>query len=163
MNNFYKPFIKDYEIAQNELEKVQHKGTGELCPICGSELVYKDGKNGQFIGCSNFPKCRYIKKEQKPEEELKYTGENCPDCGKPLIIRKDRKGREFIGCSGFPNCHYIKVEQKENAKPIKENEVVGTCPKCGNNLIKKKGKYSYFIGCSNFPKCNYMEKIKRKK
>jgi DNA topoisomerase-1 len=163
LNDFYGPFIKDFEIAQEKLEKKGHKITGEKCPVCGSDLVYKDGKNGIFVGCSNFPKCRYIKKEEKPVQELKYTGENCPDCGKPLIIRKDKKGREFVGCSGFPKCHYIKLEQKEDKKPLKENEIMGLCPKCGGNLIKKKGKYSYFIGCTNFPKCNYMEKIKRKK
>lgn len=33
-----------------------------ICPRCGNELVERNGKYGKFIGCSNFPKCRYIKK-----------------------------------------------------------------------------------------------------
>lgn len=30
-----------------------------ICPKCGSQLVLRHGKNGDFYGCSNFPKCKY--------------------------------------------------------------------------------------------------------
>ncbi|MBN2101147.1 type I DNA topoisomerase [Candidatus Dojkabacteria bacterium] len=38
----------------------------EKCPECGSNLVERKGRWGKpFIGCSGYPKCRYIKKEKK--------------------------------------------------------------------------------------------------
>ncbi|MBE6158480.1 MAG: hypothetical protein E7159_01485 [Firmicutes bacterium] len=30
--------------------------------LCGGELVQRKGKNGNFIGCSNYPRCKYIKR-----------------------------------------------------------------------------------------------------
>ncbi len=32
-----------------------------ICPRCGGRLVLRDGKYGQFWGCSNYPKCKFIK------------------------------------------------------------------------------------------------------
>lgn len=162
LNDFYYPFIKEVDDANVRMYKDEAEPTGELCPKCGSPLVYKQGKNGKFIGCSNYPSCRYVKKE--PKKDLVYTGEVCPVCGKPLVERKDKKNRTFIACSGFPTCHYIKTTKQDviqNNEPqveIKDR----VCPKCGGKLIIKKGKYSNFIGCSNFPKCRYMEKIENK-
>ena len=162
LNDFYYSFIKEVDDANVRMYKDEAEPTGELCPKCGSPLVYKQGKNGKFIGCSNYPSCRYVKKE--PKKDLVYTGEVCPVCGKPLVERKDKKNRTFIACSGFPTCHYIKTTKQDviqNNEPqveIKDR----VCPKCGGKLIIKKGKYSNFIGCSNFPKCRYMEKIENK-
>ena len=33
-----------------------------ICPKCGSKLIVRNGKYGEFIGCSNYPKCKFIKK-----------------------------------------------------------------------------------------------------
>lgn len=154
LDSFYGPFMDELANAKEKIWKSVPEETGELCPECGAPLIYKEGKNGRFVGCSNYPKCLYVQKKKK---ELVYTGNNCPVCGKPLVERKDRKGNIFVACSGFPHCNYIE------APKIDENEPVRICPSCGGNLIKKKGKYSAFYGCSNFPTCKYVEKIPRKK
>ena len=78
------------------------EGTGEPCPECGSELVAKSGRFGPFVGCSNYPECRYIKKEPPRE-----TGEECPECGSALVEKRGRFG-PFTGCSNYPACKYIK-------------------------------------------------------
>lgn len=31
-----------------------------ICPRCGGRLVERNGKYGTFIGCSNYPKCKFI-------------------------------------------------------------------------------------------------------
>lgn len=163
LNDFYHPFIKELESANERMYKDEPEPTGEMCPKCGSPLVFKEGKNGKFIGCSNYPKCKYVKKE--PKKDLVFTGELCPECGKPLVERKDKKNRVFIACSGFPTCRYIKTDKpKVEAKKEKTIETIPdrVCPKCGSPLIKRKGKFSYFIGCSNYPKCKYVEKIEKK-
>ena len=84
------------------------EGTGEKCPECGEgELVAKTGRFGPFVGCSNYPKCKYIKKEPPKE-----TGETCPDCGSPLVEKRGRFG-PFVGCSNYPECKYIKKNPKK--------------------------------------------------
>ncbi|MFN2593340.1 MAG: type I DNA topoisomerase [Actinomycetota bacterium] len=86
------------------------KTTGEKCPKCDSDLVAKTGRFGPFVGCSNYPECKYIKKE--PPKEI---GEECPDCGSPLVERRGRFG-PFVGCSNYPECKYIKKKTKEPAE-----------------------------------------------
>jgi DNA topoisomerase-1 len=85
------------------------EGTGEKCPECGSELVQRTGRFGPFIGCSNYPDCKYIKKEPPKE-----TGEDCPQCGSPLVEKRGRFG-PFVGCSNYPKCKYIKKKEKAKA------------------------------------------------
>ncbi|MDQ3981055.1 MAG: type I DNA topoisomerase, partial [Actinomycetota bacterium] len=89
------------------------EGTGEKCPNCGSELVAKSGRFGPFVGCSNYPECKYIKKEPPKE-----TGETCPDCGSALVEKRGRFG-PFTGCSNYPTCKYIKKKPRktEEAAP----------------------------------------------
>ena len=158
LSKFYKQFMDQF----NKVSKIMYVDdpipTGEYCPKCGAPLIYKEGKNGQFVGCSNYPECKYVQKEKK---DVVYTGDLCPECGKPLVERKDAKGKKFIACSGYPTCKYIVKEEK----PIEANvEYVKKCPDCETGqLIKKKGKYGYFLGCTNYPKCNHMEKLLKKR
>lgn len=155
LSKFYKEFSKELEHATKIMYIDEEIPTGEMCPECGKPLVYKKGANGDFIGCSNFPTCKYVKKEPK---EVIYTGEMCPECGRPLVERKDSRGRKFAACSGFPTCRYIQQEKQEV-----EEVAVKPCPKCGGDLIRKKGKYGYFLGCRNYPTCGYMERIVKKR
>ncbi len=96
------------------IEKPEPQPTGEECPECGHELVLRQGRYGPFVGCSNFPKCRYIKKEE-PEK----TGEKCPECGQDLVIRKGRRG-PFVGCSGYPQCRYIDRQASQALKKAEQ-------------------------------------------
>ena len=34
-----------------------------ICPRCGGQLVLRKGQYGEFWGCSNYPKCKFIKKD----------------------------------------------------------------------------------------------------
>ncbi len=43
----------------------EHLIKKDVCPKCGGKLVKRHGKYGDFIGCSNFPKCRYTHDEKK--------------------------------------------------------------------------------------------------
>lgn len=154
LQEFYGAFIIHFEDVKKIMYKDEPEYTGEICPECGSKLVVRHGRHGDFVACSNYPKCRYIKKEEKeaPEE----VGRNCPNCGSPLVYRYNKSGQKFIGCSNFPKCRYIEGLQQEP-------EEVKICPKCGGTLIKRKGKVGYFYGCSNYPKCDYLEPIKSSK
>ena len=156
LSKFYEDFIDEINRVAPLIYADENEPTGELCPECGHPLVYKEGKNGVFIGCSNYPACKYVQKETKDVEYVE-NGEVCPSCGHPLVIREDKKGKKFIACSNYPKCSFV--------KPLITSEtlVVKHCPLCDGDLIKKKGKYGYFLGCTNYPSCNYMEKIVKKK
>lgn len=54
-----KQHVKDIRIKINNNRELENS---IICPKCGNELVEKNGKYGKFIGCSNYPKCKYIKK-----------------------------------------------------------------------------------------------------
>ena len=139
--NFYSNFRKDVEKAETEMEKVEIKQefTGESCPECSSPLVFKLGKFGKFIACSNFPDCRYTNTIQKK------VGVVCPKCKKHEILeKKSKKGKLFYGCEGFPECDFVSWD-----KPINRN-----CPKCENILYEgKKG-----VHCAH---CDYKEEQKK--
>ena len=144
LTNFEEKFEPLLENAYNNMEQVQPEKTGEQCPECGGDLVIRKGRYGDFVACSNFPTCNYIKKDP---EEVRYTGENCPKCGKPMVYKKGRYG-EFEACSGYPECKYIKNNRKQEPKETDE-----VCPKCGSPVVIKKGRFGEFKACSAYPKC----------
>ena len=112
--DFYYPFIEEFNEVKEKMYKEPPKETGEVCPKCGSPLVERYGKYGKFIACSNYPNCKYIKKEEK--EPLKEVGRACPNCGSPLVYRKNKKGLTFIGCSNYPKCKYTESVNEKNEK-----------------------------------------------
>jgi DNA topoisomerase-1 len=171
LSNFYTKFVPAYDYALEHMEKVKDRPTGELCPVCGSPLVVKKSRYGtEFVACSNYPTCHYIKKEVDYVE-----GRVCPKCGGKLVYRFSKKtGKKFIGCSNFPTCDYTEFPDsvKKAAEPAKEvsvdedtDHLVGTvCPKCGHgHIVLKKGRFGTFYGCSDFPKCRFTQKISKKK
>ncbi len=163
MEDFYGPFMEKFQEVSQKMYKDPPQPTGGICPRCGAPLVIKKSRYGEFVACSNYPKCRYI--EKKPKAAPVFTGENCPLCGKPLVVRKDRKGKEFIGCSGFPACHYIKGQEAKPAakKTYSEADWVKPCPACKTgHLVVKHGRKVDFLGCTNFPRCHYHEWIDKK-
>jgi DNA topoisomerase-1 len=134
--------------------------TGKKCPKCGSPLIYKEGKNGTFIGCSSFPKCDYVEKEPTPVDLVE--DQYCPECGAQLVYRKGKDGKKFVACSGYPNCKYT-VKEKTPVTPYTEKDFVKDCPKCGGHMVVKKSTKGSFLGCTNFPKCHHIESIKNNK
>ncbi|MBQ6367609.1 MAG: type I DNA topoisomerase [Erysipelotrichaceae bacterium] len=116
LQEFYDKFMPLYEKADEKMEKKEPEKTGEKCPLCGSDLVIRSGRFGQFISCSNFPSCKYTANLNKtPKEEPEKTGKICPECGGELLKRKNRYGNYFLGCSNYPKCHYL--ENIEGEKP----------------------------------------------
>lgn len=160
LTSFYSDFEKCFAKAEKDMDKLPDKKTGEQCPNCGSDLVIKKGRYGEFVACSNYPTCRYVKKEAPEIVE----GKTCPDCGSALVKRKGTKGREFIGCSNYPKCHYIEGKENKKKEPLVIPEDAPECPKChSGKLVTKKGRFGDFIACSNYPSCRYIQKSKKAK
>ena len=150
-DNKFEPLLEN---AKQNMKKLEAKKTGEKCPECGHDLVERKGRYGTFVACSNYPECKYIKKD---EEKLEYTGETCPKCGSPMVFKRGLYGR-FEACGNYPECKYIKGQDKKKAEPrIVEGM---TCPKCGSPVVIKRGRFGEFYACSNYPKCkNILGKV----
>lgn len=125
LHEFYDRFAPIMEDALKNMEKKAPVSTGESCPECGSDLVIRKGRYGEFVACSNYPTCKYIKKEKK-ESEVKVIAE-CPKCHNNIIERKTKRGKIFYGCSGYPKCDYASWY-----RPTGEN-----CKKCGSLIVNK--------------------------
>lgn len=96
------------EMPTVKIEKEAPQPTGQKCPDCGGELVRRKGRYGYFVGCANYPKCKYIQKTNR--EPPQPVGRACPQCGGELILRSSKRG-PFIGCSNYPRCkHTEKAE-----------------------------------------------------
>jgi DNA topoisomerase-1 len=139
-NNMLKEFYTSFEpMVKNAFDNMEKKApeeTGEICPECGKPLVKRNGKYGEFTACSNYPECKYIKKEEKKVIEVC----DCIKCGHKIVERKTKKGKIFYGCSNFPKCKEAYWD-----KPIGK-----LCPECNNMLTDKNG----IIKCSA---CDYKE------
>ncbi|WP_064093723.1 type I DNA topoisomerase [Rossellomorea aquimaris] len=141
IEKFYLDFEKHLEKAENEMEKIEIRDepAGEDCEECGHAMVYKMGRYGKFMACSNFPDCRNTK------PIVKEIGVKCPKCEKGNIIeRKSKKKRIFYGCDQYPECDFLSWD-----KPIERR-----CPKCTELLVEKKLKKGNQIQCVN---CDYKE------
>ena len=134
LKDFYKEFEPSVKTAFDAMPKKEAEQTGEMCPNCGSPLVIRKGKYGQFTACSNFPTCKYIKSEPKEEKNIC----DCPNCDGKIIEKKSKRGKIFYGCNNYPKCKTAYWD-----KPTGEK-----CPKCGNMLTEKNKK----IKCSS---CEY--------
>lgn len=103
LEDFYNLFEDRITSAFTTMEKKKAEEVGELCPNCSSPLVKRHGKYGDFIACSNYPTCKYIKKEEK-EVVAKEPILVCPNCGGNIIEKTTRRGKIFYGCDNFPKC-----------------------------------------------------------
>lgn len=141
---FYTEFEKHVEKADAEMEKIEIKDepAGEDCEKCGSEMVYKMGRYGKFMACSNFPECRNTK------AIVKKIDVKCPTCKEGEVVeRKSKKRRIFYGCDQYPECEYVSWD-----KPIAR-----ACPKCNEQtLVEKRLKKGVQVQCTN-EECDYKE------
>ena len=111
LDEFYKEFEPMLKDAFNNMEKKQAEETGELCPNCNSPLVIRNGKFGKFTACSNYPTCKYIKKDEQKKEICK-----CPECDGTIIEKRTKKGKIFYGCNNYPKCKYASWKKPENVQ-----------------------------------------------
>jgi DNA topoisomerase-1 len=122
--------------------------TGEACPQCGKPLVLRQGSYGEFVSCSGYPKCKYVKQNL-------IEGMKCPKCGVgDLAERKAKRGNIFWGCTNYPKCDFT-----SNNKPVAQK-----CPECGNSyLVEKTLKSGVYLECPNKKKAAEEEVAPKKR
>jgi len=146
LRNFYDRFMPLVENANEKMEKIAPKEVGEDCPDCNHPLVIRRGRYGEFVACSNYPACKYIKKDAtEGVTEDNGTGVECPKCkAGEIVLKRSKRGRIFYGCNQYPKC-----DQAFWDKPIDKK-----CPEC-ESILTLKGKDEK-VTCSN-KECDYKE------
>ncbi|WP_246534704.1 topoisomerase DNA-binding C4 zinc finger domain-containing protein [Spiroplasma endosymbiont of 'Nebria riversi'] len=107
--SFWEKFEPRVEEAFEKMVEVAIEKMGTKCPRCDNDLVYRFGKYGKFIGCSTFPKCRYISSLNP------FNLGFCPQCIEgEKVIKVNRRNQKFIACRNYPECDF--VESYEQSK-----------------------------------------------
>lgn len=139
LREFYTPFNQDIVHAKENLQKIEMEVSklGEKCPECTEgELVYKDGRFGQFIACERFPDCQYTRNIHTE------TQAHCPFCASPVIgLRSKKRKKLFYVCdkSNKPECEFISWNL-----PTGE-----TCQLCGSYMEERTFRRVKSLICSN--------------
>jgi len=135
------------KLSQKQQQKPPEP-TGEDCPVCGKPLVLRQGAYGEFVSCSGYPKCKYIKQNL-------IEGMKCPKCGEgDLAERKARRGNIFWGCTNYPKCDFT-----SNNKPVPKK-----CPQCGSPyLVEKVLRSGIYLECPNKKKTAEEETAAKKR
>jgi DNA topoisomerase I len=151
VKDFYTPFSKRLEKVSANRQMLKEKNeevTDKQCPDCGSPLIQKWGRSGQFLGCSNYPECRHT--EPLESEKAPVVPDTaCPQCGKPMAPKRSRFGW-FLGCTGYPDC--------KATLPLGGGETV-PCPRPGCTGVisqRRSRKGKTFYGCSAYPECDFI-------
>lgn len=155
VDDFFKPFIRNYLSAESKIKEIKSSlivKTDILCPECGKEtgakMLKKWGRNGQFLTCERYPKCKATLnvEEDIEKEEQQTTTILCPECNSPMVLRVGRFGK-FYGCSNYPKCNGI--------RPFTLGII---CPKCniGEITPRVNKRKKVFYGCSRYPDCDFI-------
>jgi DNA topoisomerase-1 len=175
LHEFYDKFAVDLKTAEGTMRaaKQQSIPTDEICENCGSPMVIKFGRFGQFLACSKYPECKTTREIAKPgkgdgdgdgsTKTADAAGteaaepEECELCGKPMALKRGRFG-QFLGCTGYPECRNIRKIARSGAvapAPVPLDEI---CPVDGAHLVRRHGRFGEFVSCSNYPKCTYIKR-----
>lgn len=154
LREFWNGLEGTLQVAKKEMRNIKREEieTDLECPKDGGKLVIKFGKNGRFIACQNYPKCKFTSEFiQEKDGEIKLqgdkkTGENCPTCKDGELIEKKGRFGRFIGCTNYPECRHTSAISTRV-----------TCPQCqaGELHEKQSRRGKIFYGCSTYPKCDY--------
>ena len=142
------PPCKTFRKLSQKQQQKPPEPTGEDCPQCGKPLVLRQGAYGEFVSCSGYPKCKYVKQNL-------IEGMKCPKCGTgDLAERKARRGNVFWGCTNYPKCDFT-----SNLKPVAKK-----CPLCKSPyLVEKTLKSGIFLECPNKKKAAEEETAPKKR
>jgi DNA topoisomerase-1 len=134
----------------------------EACPKCGKPLLQRDGQYGEFIACSGYPKCKYVK-----QELLEVL---CPKDGGDIAVRKTKRGDTFYGCVNYPKCDFasnLKLVNQvcpkcDSAYLLEVSNAKGTYLVCPNNreaLPKRRPRKGATVEAPTTPECSYQKKV----
>jgi DNA topoisomerase-1 len=165
MRDFSVKFNKDLDRAATEMTQVKGTGleTDEKCETCGSPMVIKFGRFGEFLACTNYPECKTTKEMAKGDAAEATSDDEqiiCDKCGKPMQLKRSRFG-QFFACTGYPDCKNTKDPRLMKQAANLPSEPQPPCENCGKEMVLKSGRYGPFYSCAGYPDCKTIRKIGR--
>jgi len=155
LDRFYKRFRTQLDRSQKQKRwSPEPEQTDQVCSECGSKMLKRWSRNGWFLGCSAYPKCRNTENlgpdgDSAVPPPVRTTDYKCDKCNRPMVIRTGRYG-DFLSCTGYPEC--------KSTRPV---PLGIPCPKCGGDIIevkpRRRGARTFF-GCSGYAhahKCDF--------
>ncbi|MFA5676457.1 MAG: DNA topoisomerase, partial [Christensenellales bacterium] len=145
LHDFYAPFEATLNVADKNIERIELpvQESDVVCEKCGRNMVYKDGRFGQFLACPGYPECRNTK------PIVKYIETPCPKCGKRIVEKRSAKTRKtFYGCEGYPECDFVSWDM-----PIAEK-----CEECGSMMVLRR-----LSNGSSYKRCANAECVKNRR
>lgn len=145
-----KRFYPRFQKQVREAEKQEPGATGQSCPQCGSPLLKRWGRHGEFLACSGYPGCKHtqdLNGNGRGRNGVVVPGEFCEQCGNSMVIKEGRYGK-FMACQGYPDC--------KNTRPLTTGI---TCPEegCGGQLVERRSRRGKaYYACSNYPRCKFI-------
>ncbi|MDI6780948.1 MAG: type I DNA topoisomerase [bacterium] len=169
LNDFYQPFseaLKNAGDKISDVKKQQEISTDVKCEKCGSQMVVKLGRHGKFLGCPNYPECKYTTPFEVDDQgninaaKVAVVDAVCDKCGAPMVLKAGRTG-QFMACSAYPKCKNAKPLNKDTGevKEVKAELTDEKCPKCSQPLMLRGGKHGDFLSCSKYPECKYTKSV----
>ncbi len=154
--DFYQFFSTSLKDAYQNMQSIKKNPevSPYFCDLCQSPLIYKYNKQGKFLGCSKYPKCKYAVSIDNTGKPIKpeMTEYKCEKCGRNLILRNAKSGK-FLGCSGYPECKNT-IPANGEGKPLAPEITEEKCEKCGSPMLKKWGPHGPFLSCTRYPECD---------
>ena len=145
IREFYDPFQEALDKAS---EAIPDEASGLVCEKCGEPMTVKAGRNGRFLSCGGYPKCKNAK--PLPGQEPEETDIFCEKCERPMVIKVGRYGK-FLSCTGYPECKNARpLPGDEREQPEETDEV---CEKCESPMVIRSGRRGKFLACTAYPKC----------
>lgn len=157
LSEFYTGFEKALDVAMQSVSRenveIPPEESSVVCELCGSKMVYKNGRFGRFLACPNYPTCRntkaidkngnpVVREATKPE----IADFKCEQCGGNMVLRNGRYG-SFYACVNYPTCKFTKQKVVDIGVP---------CPQCGARIVSKHGKgHMSFYSCERYPDCDF--------
>lgn len=159
LSEFYSSFLQYLQKAETNMKGAKGEEAGVICVKCGEEMVVRHSKNGPFLACSGYPKCKNTAPypgmegaEQAPKVQ-EVSDETCEKCDSPMVIKEGRYGK-FLACSAYPDCKNTKkINTGDGQAAPQEEPTDQKCEKCDSPMVIKEGRYGRFLACSAYPDC----------
>ncbi len=138
--SYSRDYTRDEKGNIQPIETSTDEVVDKSCEKCGSPMVIKRGRYGEFLACSAYPDCKNTQSLNSNGANNKI-GVKCPqeDCDGEIVERKSKRGKIFYGCSRFPKCEFASWD-----KPVEMQ-----CPECGAKILLEKTtkKDGTFLTC----------------
>jgi len=142
LSEFYKDFEATLAQASKTMRSVKAEETDIVCDKCGAKMVIRRGRNGKFLACSAFPKCRNAR-------NLEGSTNGAAPGASEISGASDNSDASSLSSSSIA------------PTPAPPPQILDEkCPNCGKNLIVKMGRNGRFAACPGYPKCKHAEAVK---